>query len=249
MSERLFICGNVAAVGALRERILSAVANDGYAILRGLFNEAQVDESRDAIYRHANSSKHGPSTSTAPAEVRRNTSKWSIGGGGGSHNALARFALVIYNPLFDENVFGLHAAFNTIIEVRDTLAGRNVLRDSVLLPDRFNACRVQIYPAGGGFLEEHRDERGQLNLPDGPATYLELLLLLTQRGFDYHTGGGTVRCNGELRDSEAGTKRGDIIVYDAATIHGVLDVDPHSAFNASDLRGRAVAMATIYGSR
>ena len=248
MSEQLFICRNVAAVGALRERILSAVANDGYAILRGLFNEAQLDESRDAIYRHANSRQHGPSTGTAPSEVRRNTSKWSIGGGRSS-NALARFALVIYNPLFDENVFGLHAAFNTIIEVRDTIAGRNVLRDSDLLPERFNACRVQIYPAGGGFLEEHRDARGQLNVPEGAGTYLELLLLLTQRGLDYRTGGGTVRCNGELRDSEAGTKRGDIIVYDAATIHGVLDIDPHSAFNASDIRGRAVAMATIYGSR
>ncbi|MGH7934172.1 MAG: hypothetical protein ACREQN_13560 [Candidatus Binataceae bacterium] len=248
MTEEFLFCPNVAAVHFLRERILSRVADDGYAILRGLFQEARVDEWRDAVYRHANSHRHGPSTGTAPSEVRRNTSKWSIGGGG-SYNALARFALVIYNPLFDQDVFGLHAAFNTIIEVRDAIAGRDVLRDPLLLPERFNACRVQIYPAGGGFLQEHRDVRGQLNVPEGACMYLELLLLLTQKGVDYRSGGGTVRCNGEGRDSEAGTKRGDVIVYDATTVHGVQDVDPNIAFTAGNIRGRAVAMATIYGSR
>src|SRR5262249_37601740 len=199
-----------------------------------------------AVYRYANSAEHRPSTGVAADEIRRNVSKWSIGGRR-DQDGIPRCAVVVYNPLSDRDIFGLHSYFECIIEVRDRLAGREILRDSVLLPDRFNACRVQIYPAGGGFLGEHRDLRGQSNLPEG--LYLELLLLLTQRGVDYQKGGGSVRYNGVKVDSEAGSRRGDVVVYDGATIHGVADIDPGLAFDATNLRGRAVAMATIYDNR
>jgi hypothetical protein len=210
--------------------------------VRGLFDEAKIGESLTAIYRYANFARHRASSGLPPTDVRRNTSKWSIRG---PQDGPARFALVIYNPLFDRDLFQLHEAFDRIIQVRDTIAGRDVLRDADLLPDRFNACRIQIYPAGGGFIAEHCDVRGESNVPLGP--YVEVLLLLTQRGIDYQTGGACVRFKGTALDSEAGTKRGDVIIYDAATIHGVLDIDPEVPFDAGDLRGRAVAFSTVYG--
>src|SRR5262249_41909021 len=156
-----------------RHRILDTISTRGYAVLRGLFDERSILTSRDAVYRYANSAEHRPSTGVAADEIRRNVSKWSIGGRR-DQVGRQRFALVVYDPLYDRDIFRLHSYFECIIEVRDRLAGREILRDSVLLPDRFNACRVQIYPAGGGFLGEHRDLRGQSNLPEG--LYLELLL-------------------------------------------------------------------------
>ena len=240
------MCDRVEDLATIRDSIVAAIQNGGYAVVRGLFDESKTRESLKTVYRYANSARHRPSSGLRPMDVRQNTSKWSIGGRA-SQDGVARFALAIYNPLFDSDLFQLHYAFDRIIQIRDTIAGRELLRDADLLPDRFNACRVLIYPAGGGFLGDHRDVRGQSNLPLG--SYVEVLLLLTQRGIDYQTGGGVVRFKGTALDSEAGTKRGDVIIYDASTVHGVSDIDPDVPFDASDLRGRAVAITTIYDNR
>jgi hypothetical protein len=152
----------------------------------------------------------------------------------------------VYNPLSADDLHGLHDDFRNIIEIRDALAGRDVLTDETLAPDRWNGCRVQIYPAGGGFMGAHLDSRGVGNLPRGTDAFIQLLLLLSERGTDYHEGGAFVECDGKRIDSEAGTRSGDVVVYDGATVHGVSDIDPTLTFDAADLRGRAVALATIY---
>ncbi len=233
-------------LSTIQTSIVAAIRNGGYAVVRGLFDESKTRESMNTVYHYANSAHHRPSSGLTPMDVRQNTSKWSIGGRA-SQDGIARFALAIYNPLFDRDLFQLHHAFDRIIQIRDTIAGRKVLRDADLLPDRFNACRVLIYPAGGGFLGDHCDLRGKANLPLG--RYVEVLLLLTQRGIDYQTGGGIVKFKGTALDSEAGTKRGDIIIYDGSTVHGVSDIDPDVPFDASNLRGRAIAITTIYDSQ
>lgn len=241
MSNQLFICDNIEEVGMRRESILAAVREGGYAVLRGLFDEVKSGESLRAIYRYANATPHRASMGVGPEEVRRNTSKWSIRG---PSNGPARFALVIYNPLFDTDLFQMHRIFDRIVAARDTIAGREILRDSDLLPDRFNACRVQIYPAGGGFIAEHTDAKGESNLTNGP--YIEMILLLTQNGIDYHAGGAFVTKEGSELNSERGTVKGDVIIYDASSLHGVRDVDSDLPFDANNLRGRAVALATVY---
>lgn len=246
MGHQLFICHDIERLSPLRASILGAIKGGGYAVVRGLFDERAIQESMRTVYRYANSAHHGPSSGLTTMDVRRNTSKWSIGSRA-AQDGVARFALSIYNPLFDSDRFQLHDAFRRMIELRDTLAGRQVLRDADLLPDRFNACRVLLYPAGGGFLGEHRDLRGESNLPTG--MYIEVLLLLTQKGVDYRTGGAFVSFNGGRLDSEADTKRGDVVIYAASTIHGVSDIDPDVPFDATNLRGRAIAIATIYDSR
>jgi hypothetical protein len=244
MDDRLFTCEGMRRLTALRDPIVDTIRGRGYAVVRGLFEENKIAESLEAIYRYLHSNSHEASSGLSPMDVRRNMSKWSIRG---PQDGPARFALVIYNPLFDSDLFQLHDAFDRIIRIRDTIAGREILRDVELLPDRFNACRIQIYPAGGGFIAEHRDAKGESNLPVGP--YIEVLLLLTQRGIDYRTGGAFVRFKGVELDSEAGTKRGDLLIYDASTIHGVLGVDLDVPFDASNLRGRAVAVASVYGNQ
>jgi hypothetical protein len=246
VSEQLFSCRDPECLNDLRKGILAAVEREGYAVVRGLFDEAAIGEALHEVYRRANSAHHRASDGLAPSDVRRNTSKWSIGSRI-LQDGLGRFVVVLYNPLFDKNIFELHTAFERIIQVRDTIAGRPIQRDAILMPERFNACRIQIYPAGGGFMAEHRDARGTSNLNLG--IYIEVLLVLTQKGIDYRRGGGFVRLNGAMVDTEAGTRRGDLIIYDASTIHGVLDVDPDLPFDACNLRGRAVAMATIYDNR
>lgn len=241
MNNQLFVCGDIDDLRERRSSILKAVRDGGYAILRGLFEDTRSGESLGAIYRYANSTRHEASMGVGPEEVRRNISKWSIRG---PANGPARFALVIYNPLLDSDLFHMHRTFERIIAARDIIAGREILRDSDLLPERFNACRIQIYPAGGGFIAEHTDAKGESNLTHGP--YIEMILLLTQSGIDYKSGGAFVRKDGVELDSEEGAVRGDVIIYDSSSLHGVHDVDSHVPFDASNLRGRAVALATVY---
>jgi hypothetical protein len=243
MNGQFFTCDGTADLVALRDSILVSVKRQGYAVVRGLFDETKIAGCLKAIYGYANFRRHEASSGLTPIDIRRNTSKWSIRG---PQNGPARFAVVIYNPLFDGDLFQLHDAFQRIIQIRDKLAGRNVLSDADLLPNRFNACRIQIYPAGGGFVAEHYDVKGKSN---SPGSYIEVLLLLTQKGIEYRKGGACVRFKGVECDAEAGTKRGDVLIYDASTFHGVLSIDPDVPFEANDLRGRAVAVATIYGDQ
>jgi hypothetical protein len=175
--------------------------------------------------------------------------KWSIGGQSTSQANIGRLMRTFYNPLFQPDIYGLHDAFRKLVEVRERLAGREALTDEVLLPDRYNACRVQLYPSGGGFMGAHIDSRGVANMPEASGPFIQTLLLLTQRGLDYQSGGGFVVHNGVFCDSEKDGQTGDVVVYDGKTMHGVADVDPTVPVQANDLRGRAVAIATIYDKR
>jgi hypothetical protein len=79
--------------------------------------------------------------------------------------------------------------------------------------------------------------------------FLQVLVLLTERGTDYQTGGAFNTIDSERVDVEEGTQTGDVLVYDGATVHGVADVDSDLPFRADDLRGRAVLLGTIYDKR
>jgi hypothetical protein len=238
--------GSAEQVRAHRAEIVQQVGRSGFVAIRGLFDRDSVRAKLRSVYRFANTAQRLPSAGVSPEAVQRNVVKWSIGGHSTTQSGLPRMMTTVYNPLFADDLHGLHGDFRKIIEIRDALADRDVLTDEKLAPDRWNGCRVQIYPAGGGFMGAHLDSRGVGNLPRSSGAFIQLLLLLTERGTDYHAGGAFVECEGKRIDSEAGTRSGDVVVYDGATVHGVSDIDPTLAFSAAELRGRAVALATIY---
>jgi hypothetical protein len=241
--------GTAKEVGAQRAEILQHVSRSSFVVIRGLFDRESVRAKSRSVYHFANTAQRLASAGVAPEAVQRNIVKWSIGGHSTTQSGLPRMMATVYNPLFAEDLHKLHGDFRKIIEVRDALADRGVLTDERLSPDRWNGCRVQIYPSGGGFMGAHLDSRGVGNLPRSTGAFIQLLLLLTERGTDYHTGGAFVERDGKRIDSEADTLSGDVVVYDGATVHGVADIDPTAVFNAADLRGRAVALATIYDKR
>lgn len=230
-----------------RQAVVESVSRRGFATIRGLFDRDQIRRSMAAVYAHVNQVPHRPSSGVAPAEILSNMTKWSIGGHSQSQSGLPRFMLTLYNPMWQTDAWGLRSNFARLIEIRDALAGRELQTDKYLAPSRYNGCRVQIYPSGGGFMGSHIDSRAVSNLPDGTqSAYIQMVLLLTERGTDYRHGGAFVTVDGQIIDSEAGGLSGDVLVYDGNTNHGVADIDPTVAFDANNLRGRAVALATIY---
>jgi hypothetical protein len=230
------------------EAINGRVKEKGYVLIRGLFGRDLIRECTTSVYAYANSAAHLASAGVPRESIRTNISKWSIGGASASQAGISRFMLTVYNPLACADIFRLHAHFRTLIEVRDILAMRDkILSDENLPPPLFNGTRIQIYPKGGGFMTAHRDTRAAENLKGVSDTYIQLVLLLTEKGADYRAGGAYIRRGGEgAIDTEAASRAGDVLVYDGNTLHGVEDIDLELTFTASDLSGRAVALATIY---
>jgi hypothetical protein len=77
--------------------------------------------------------------------------------------------------------------------------------------------------------------------------FLQPLLLLTQRGKDFESGGAFyVDDLGKRHFIEEATISGDIVVYDETIIHGVGDIDSNLPLDLNSCRGRIVALTTIY---
>lgn len=240
---------NIDEVGSLRDRIVGDVSIRGFTSIRGLIDQEDIATCLAKAKQYADTSKHLGSSGISPAQIRTNMSKWSIGGQSTSQSGLPRFMLTIYNPLFEEDRFGLHKHFETLIALRDTLAGRPLQADEILRPARFNACRLQLYPTGGGFMGAHTDSRAAENLQEGSGPYIQLVMLLTEKGSDYLQGGAFVIKDGQAIDTEHESRAGDILVYDGSTMHGVADIDPNHPLDTTSFGGRVVALATVYDYR
>jgi hypothetical protein len=208
-----------------------------------------VREKLPKIWRYIRETRHLGSRGVSQDAIKKFSSKWSIGGESPIQSDIARFMLTIYSPLSQEDTLGLHDFFNVLIGVRDLCAGRDKpYFDQDLPTPFFNGTRLQIYPSGGGFMSSHVDSTA-VNTFNAAADglFLQPLLLLTERGVDYETGGAFyVSQNGEKVFLEEFAKAGDIIVYDETISHGVGDVDAHLPLDLDSEQGRIVALSTIY---
>lgn len=231
-----------------RERILKSIRENHFVVLRGLIDRASVRNRLNQIWNYACEAQHLGTSGIAPETVRRFSSKWSIGGESPMQADIARFMLTIYSPLTDVDKFGISDYFNTLIQVRDLCAGRpKPLFDKDLEKPFFNGSRIQIYPSGGGFMSAHTDSTA-VNTFNAASNgvFLQPLLLLSERGLDYETGGAFYVKDGEKVFIENGTLSGDIVVYDESIKHGVGDVDSNLPLDIQSRRGRIVALTTIY---
>lgn len=227
--------------------IVETVEKTGYAIIRGLFNPKEIRHSLDLALADLAQQPLLPSSGILPEQIKDNVIKWSIGGESLVQQGIARMMLTIYNTFFSEDRYTFHSHFKTLIQVRDVLARRENLFDEALLPERYNGCRLQVYPAGGGFMGPHIDKRA-IDNNHGKSDFIQTLMLVTQKGVDYTAGGAYVVQNDEIIDVEAGSQSGDVVIYNSDSLHGVADIDPHLPLDRSEITGRVVALVTIYAN-
>lgn len=231
-----------------RNTILDVIKNNHFVVLRGLVSRENARRALPLIWDYATTANHLGTSGVAPETVRKFSSKWSIGGESPIQADIARFMLTIYSPLTDIDTFRISEFYKTLIEVRDLCAGRpKPLYDEDLEPPFFNGSRIQIYPSGGGFMSAHTDSTA-VNTFNAAANgvFLQPLLLISERGLDYDTGGAFYVKDEKKVFIENGTQSGDIVVYDESIQHGVGDVDSSEPFNIQSRRGRVVALTTIY---
>ena len=229
---KVFEVGSFQALSLMREEISNEIARSNVALIRGMFDRNVVRQSLEKFLKLVNES-----------EIMGTT----LGASTGAQIGNARLMVIGYNPTSAPDVYGFRSAFKTLIKLRDSLRGDSICTDDDSLRDgSFNACRLQFYPAGGGFMLGHVDYIAEKTSLEQRAPLLQLLVFLTERGVDFQEGGAYL-VNGEERiDIEGSARCGDIAIYNGNSFHGVSDIDPASPLSTSNLTGRVVGLVTIY---
>ena len=232
-----------------REEIWKGLERDTVVAIRGLIDPDQVKASLEKLksgFSIENDKKRAPGDYEA---VKSNYQRMCIGMTGGIKGpANPRYFRVFYNPLWEEDLYGMHSVFMQMAKVRNYLMG---VPESFATsaPERglWTASRIQHYPAGGGFLIPHRDLNAHKAMHDaGFERSVNLVLLMTKRGIDFEEGGGFVEINGSRVYYEDEYEVGDLVLYDEQNIHGVEDIDPMKPMDSSTTNGRYTAFATLF---
>jgi hypothetical protein len=224
------------------------VNRDAFAAIRGVFSRDDMAAVLERVRAGFDPARDQPSIGESPAAVMDNFQKLSIGGAGSHWDYRPRFMRVIYNPLWAEDRYGMHATFRTLAQIRNALQGNppNYAVDQVE-DGVWTAARMQHYPGGGGNISRHRDAVISTVTSDaGVKRFHQMLLLLTSKGEHFETGGAYMEFGDEVVDLEDEFKAGDIIVYDGRTMHGVHDIDPHKVASLTAFDGRLVASVSLY---
>jgi hypothetical protein len=149
---------------------------------------------------------------------------------------------------WNQDVLDLFARARPVYHLKNRLSG--LAADSFLgqAPDRDCTARLafQLYPRGGGYLNQHVDpiDFHQLTAP---------ILQMSRRGEDFERGGLYVvdRAGGRLMLDDL-TEPGDVVFFNAANPHGVEPIDPDRPLDWLAYQGRWMllfAVNRVAGSR
>ena len=229
-------------------KINDLVDKDAFACVRGLFSAQEIKQAADSARAGFSAERDNPAIGERPGSVMSNYQKIAIGGAGNHWDYRPRFMRTIYNPIWDEDIYGMRDIFTRFAQFRNILQDKPINYAIEGKEDGFwTAARIQQYPVGGGNISRHRDVVISTVTTDaGVDRFLQFLLLLTTKGSDYSEGGAFIEVGEELIEFEDEFVAGDIILYDGRSMHGVRDVDPHLKPDLSSLNGRFVALVSLY---
>ena len=228
--------------------LLDTVASHGYAVVRGIVPPAMAKACLQQFYTAFDASCDHPAIGERPSDVQRNFQKLIVGGGAQTSYYVPRFVRVLYNPLWEPDIYHAHEIFRRMGRVRNHLQGY-APDFAIDAPEGgfWTAARLQHYPQGGGFFMQHRDAVLSTTTEEaGILQFIQILLLLTTRGEEFEQGGAYVEHNNQRIDLEAEHGAGDIVIYDGRSMHGVADIDPHKLPDTQGSTGRVVALASLY---
>lgn len=246
MTRPLF---NTHDVGQVEPQALfDAIGVYGYAVVRGLFSKDEMRAAVKTIAAGFDPALDRPGMGEKPVDVMENFQKFIVGVGGQVNYPVPRCLRVIYNPLWAEDRYGMHEIFRRLARLRNRIQGHALdyaverIEDSL-----WTAARLQHYPTGGGFFAPHRDAISPTNTQEaGLLKFIQILLLVSQRGEDFERGGAYIDKDDKRIDLEAEYGAGDVLIYDGRSMHGVADIDPHKLLDGKTIGGRVVALVTLY---
>ena len=235
-----------------KKKIIKSLNKSKYVILRGLFNKPEITKVLNNIkknFKHKNDRIRPKGKYNL---IKSNYQRFMFGMTGGLNKTTPRYHRVFYNPLWSRDIYDGRKILLILNKIRNYFYN---LEDDygearIKQPTRhglFVAARFQHYPIGGGFLAPHIDDGAiraskelKLNL------HYNLLLVMSQKGKDYKTGGGFVVSKNKIINIDDYTLIGDVVIYSAKTKHGVLDIDSDCFPDLNSNKGRYVALTTLF---
>jgi len=232
------------------QEIRESVAATGIARLENnSFRQLGRDARKEYLAAFSQFKLHAPTHKFKAEDLR--TSPWrklAIGSTNGLGESYAQLLQTTYFAESDSRCPSLTKLWRLLRVLRNELAdlepsfGSNGARDGF-----WNACRIHHYPIGGGFMVEHRDTHFPSVLSTHRLPFLQVMMLLSNRGVDFSTGGGYVIGRDErFIDLESESAIGTIIIFDGSVRHGVKDIDRHEVLNVDSSRGRIAAFNNLY---
>jgi hypothetical protein len=219
----------------------------GAVIFKNIYNQKQISKFLKNLFNVTYDLEDFPSKFSVAKPISF-YKKINVGDFG-EFGEFPRFFRTIYLPFWEKNLFFASTIFEPLIKIRNHIA--DVPSEYCIKPD-FNiklwpGCRVQQYFQGGGFFSEHKDIVIEKISDSIQINTIQLVALLTSKGKDFHSGGASIKNkNFELINIEDYAQAGDIIAYDASSLHGVLPIDLHKKLDMSFGSGRYSALASIY---
>lgn len=218
---------------------------DTYAIVRGISDPLEVVALRKKIQSNLdckNDIKHDPRDL---ASAKENIQKLIVGG---STSGSPRLIRKYYNPLFNEDLFSAHGILKRLVEFRNLIYGKSREFATYSVDEGAWSCpMIAHYPRGGGFMAQHRDARAHTNAIEfGMDRFVQVLLIMSEKGKDFKTGGAYIVKDGERIYYEDECKIGDIVMYDGRNLHGVEEIDTLEPLDLNSPEGRYVAMAPLF---
>jgi len=239
-------CTDLAALDI--DQLLATIDTHHYAVIRGLFDKASIKACVNALASGFVAADDNPATGEPREAVRSNFQKIVLGGASLRDNNCPRFLRTFYNPLWCDDVYGMHKHFETLVRLRNRVYG--VDSDfGVNGPEEnglWSATRIHQYPAGGGFFSGHTDYIALDVAREKSFEFFQLILVMNKKGVDYMSGGAFVDSGDKRYLLDDISNVGDVLVYDGRSFHGVEDIDSDIPLDMSKINGRIIAMATLY---
>jgi hypothetical protein len=229
------------------EQIRQVLAEHTFARITGLFDAETIRAHRERIrsrFSSKNDRKHDPREADL---LLKNFQKLVVGGTQGVNSA-PRFVRMFYNPLMDEDIFGMHETFRNLVRFRNLLYGLEPeFTLSGIEQGMWSATRVHHYPRGGGFMAPHTDVgTATVSREAGLGGYVQVILIMSRKGVDFQSGGAYIDVAGQRFFFESDCELGDVVIYDGRVNHGVEEIDYLEPLDMSSFEGRHVAMATLF---
>jgi len=220
-----------------------------FACIRGIILPDDVRVAVHTIREKFDHRKDHPPQGHPPEAVRSNFQKLNVGGESSTaNNDDARLFRTFYNPIWEEDVWGLRDIFVQLATVRNRIAHLplDFAINSTEANGLWTAARFHQYPSGGGYFRRHTDYVVKDVADESSTEFYQVVLNMTQKGKDFVEGGAFVDLpEGRIcLDDQA--LPGDILIYDGRTVHGVEDIDPRSSLDLTSMNGRLAGFATLF---
>ena len=235
-----------------QQKVFADIRERGYSIFPGFLSAEILINVREEYFRclknlpiHSQGERFSPRSLTLSP-----WRKYAIGSKSGSGEPYSQILQTTYFSPSDSNYPELSSVFNQLVVIRNSLTNMRADYGADLDNDDFwNACRVHHYPQGGGHMASHRDTLFPKLLAGFEFPFIQLMVTLSARGFDFHQGGGyVIDRSGARTFFETETNAGSLVLFDGNTTHGVDDVDSGELFDVSSRKGRIAIFVNLYSN-